>query len=338
MSVAVGTSGSGMGAGSLDRFPDRRKARSVRRLTVIVSLLAVSLSGILASTAAAAASEPLGKVTVEGEAGQKPTLKFDAPFSTGKTVHSVLVAGTGDKLAKGQKVTFDYVVVDGRTGKELATSFGSTQGTALLDKSQVTPGIVSGFLDANVGSRVLVAVAPKEGVAKGLAGSGVKKSDTLLFLIDVKTVRTPLDRAQGAAVTPASGLPTVQLDGSGKPTITVPGAGVAAPAGLVVQPLVTGTGPVVTAGQTITVHYTGVIYGSGKQFDSSWDRGTPIDFAIGTGKVIAGWDEGIVGQTVGSQVLLVVPPDKGYGTNGNSSAGISGTDSLVFVVDILDAY
>ena len=96
---------------------------------------------------------------------------------------------------------------------------------------------------------MLVAVAPKEGVAKGLASSGVKKSDTLLFLIDVKTVRTPLDRAQGAAVTPASGLPTVQLDGTGKPTITVPGAGVAAPAGLVVQPLVTGTGPVVTAGR-----------------------------------------------------------------------------------------
>jgi len=309
----------------------------VRRLAVIVSLLAVASSGILA-TSAGAATGPLDKVTVEGETGEKPTLQFDAPFSTGKTVHSVLVAGTGDKLAKGQKVTFDYVVVDGRTGKELATSFGGAPGSAVLDKAQVTPGIVSGFLDANIGSRVLVAVAPKDGVAKGLASSGVKKSDTLLFLIDVKTVRTPLARAQGEAVTPASGLPTVQLDGTGKPTITVPGAGVAAPTNLVVQPLVTGTGPVVTTGQTITVHYTGVIFGTGKQFDSSWDRGTPIDFAIGTGKVIKGWDEGIVGLTVGSQVLLVVPPDKGYGSSGNTSAGISGTDALVFVVDILDAY
>jgi len=196
---------------------------------------------------------------------------------------------------------------------------------------------VSGFLDANIGSRVLVAVAPKDGVAKGLASSGVKKSDTLLFLIDVKTVRTPLARAQGEAVTPASGLPTVQLDGTGKPTITVPGAGVAAPTNLVVQPLVTGTGPVVTTGQTITVHYTGVIFGTGKQFDSSWDRGTPIDFAIGTGKVIKGWDEGIVGLTVGSQVLLVVPPDKGYGADGQPQAGIKGTDTMVFVVDILGA-
>ena len=81
-----------------------------------------------------------------------------------------------------------------------------------------------------------------------------------------------------------------------------------------------------------------MIYRTGKQFDSSWDRGAPADFAIGTGKVIPGWDAGLVGQTVGSQVLLVVPPDQGYGASGNSQAGISGTDTLVFVVDILDAY
>ena len=68
------------------------------------------------------------------------------------------------------------------------------------------------------------------------------------------------------------------------------------------------------------------------------DRGTPIEVAIGTGAVIAGWDEGLVGQTVGSQILLVVPPDKGYGTTGSSDGGIKGTDTLVFVVDILDAY
>ena len=111
----------------------------------------------------------------------------------------------------------------------------------------------------------------------------------------------------------------------------------APPDTLVVQPLITGTGPVVTAGQTITVHYTGVIWDSGKKFDSSWDGGAPVDFAIGEGQVIAGWDQGLVGQTVGSQVLLVIPPALGYGESGQPDAGISGTDTLVFVVDILDA-
>ena len=105
-----------------------------------------------------------------------------------------------------------------------------------------------------------------------------------------------------------------------------------------VQPLIKGDGPVVESGQTVRVHYTGIVYATGKQFDSSWDRGDPADFVIGQGKVIPGWDKGLVGQTVGSQVLLVIPPADGYGTSGNSQAGISGTDTLVFVVDILDAY
>ena len=81
-----------------------------------------------------------------------------------------------------------------------------------------------------------------------------------------------------------------------------------------------------------------MIWAGGKQFDSSWDRGQPASFPIGTDKVLPGWDEGLVGQTVGSQVLLVVPPDKGYGSAGEPNAGISGTDTLVFVIDILDAF
>ena len=85
------------------------------------------------------------------------------------------------------------------------------------------------------------------------------------------------------------------------------------------------------------VHYVALDLAGGKQFDSSWDRGQSASFPIGTGKVLPGWDEGLVGQAVGSQVLLVVPPDKGYGSAGEPEAGITGTDTLVFVVDILDA-
>ena len=66
-------------------------------------------------------------------------------------------------------------------------------------------------------------------------------------------------------------------------------------------------------------------------------RGAPAQFPIGAGQVIAGWDQGLVGKTVGSQLLMVIPPDQGYGAAGNAQAGIKGTDTLVFVVDILDA-
>ncbi len=96
---------------------------------------------------------------------------------------------------------------------------------------------------------------------------------------------------------PVDGLPTVKLAANGTPTITVPKTD--APTTLVVQPLITGTGPVVQSGQTITVHYTGEVWSTGKTFDSSWKRGETASFPIGQGSVIAGWDEGLVGQTVG---------------------------------------
>jgi peptidylprolyl isomerase len=197
---------------------------------------------------------------------------------------------------------------------------------------------VNGLLGSKVGGRELLALAPKEGVTAGLTSQGVKKNDTLLLVVDVKDAQKPekpLKRAKGTAVPAVAGLPTVKLASNGKPTITVPQT--APPTTLVAQPLIKGAGSVVKAGQTILVQYTGVIWKSGKKFDSSWDRGKPTSFPIGVSQVISGWDEGLVGQTVGSQVLLVVPPDKGYGAQGQPSAGISGTDALVFVVDILQA-
>jgi peptidylprolyl isomerase len=309
----------------------------VRRLGVTLAIIAIALVGT--TTMAAAADVPLSKVIVTGAADAKPKVKFAKPFALAATDHRVISAGTGDKLTKGARITFDYVVIDGRTGAELGTSFGGTPVPTVLDNTQTAKGLVTSLVGSTVGSRVLIGLGPKEGLAANAKSQGaknVKKDDTLLFVVDVKSVRTPLERATGEAVVPADGLPTVTLGAKGKPTIKVPSD--PAPAQLIVQPLIKGTGAAVTSGQTITAHYTGIVYGTGKQFDSSWDRGAPADFAIGTGAVIPGWDAGLVGQSVGSQVLLVVPPDQGYGASGNSQAGISGTDTLVFVVDILDAY
>jgi peptidylprolyl isomerase len=315
----------------------------VRRLATLLSIVTLALAGTAAavSAPAGAATTPptaLAKVKVVGAVGQAPTLKFAKPFAVKTSVHQVAIPGTGAVLTTGQHVTFNYVLVDGRTGKSVETSFGTGKKPASLSlDTKTTPSpFVKGLVGATIGSRVVVAIAPKDGIAKNLKAPGVKQNDTLLFVLDVMSASTPLARATGEPVTPAAGLPAVTLDAAtGKPSIKVPTA--TAPTQLVVQPLIKGAGPVVAAGQTITVHYTGVIWASGKQFDSSWDRGAAASFSIGTGGVIKGWDTGLVGQTVGSQILLVIPPDQGYGTSGQSSAGISGTDTLVFVVDILDA-
>src|SRR6266568_2147122 len=94
------------------------------------------------------------------------------------------------------------------------------------------------------------------------------------------------------------------------------------------------------SGQPVVVQYVGAIWKTGKVFDSSWKRHQPFGFTIGAtpGQVIPGWDQGLVGQPVGSRVLLSVPPADGYGKTGNTQAGIKGTDTLVFVVDILGTF
>ncbi|MBM7824812.1 peptidylprolyl isomerase [Arcanobacterium pluranimalium] len=130
-------------------------------------------------------------------------------------------------------------------------------------------------------------------------------------------------------------LPSVSGSFGETPELTFP-ADVEAPKGLRVEVLEQGNGPVVMAGQEIEVNYHGQIW-NGDIFDSSYFRGEPTRFPIGVGMVIQGWDQAIVGKQVGSRLLISVPPVKGYGKNGNPRAGISGTDVLVFVVDILGA-
>jgi len=105
---------------------------------------------------------------------------------------------------------------------------------------------------------------------------------------------------------------------------------------LTVTPLIKGTGPAVQKGQNITTNYVGVFYKDGKEFDSSWSSGQPATFPIGVGQVIPGWDQGLVGVTVGSRVQLDIPGELGYG-NDPAAAGGRPTGPLRFVVDVLAA-
>jgi len=315
----------------------RRTPRALICCLAVLAALAASCGGSGGSGGSTSESS-LDTVSIAGDFGQSPSVTFQQPFSRTETTSRLISEGDGEVLAEGATAVIDYSMVNGRDGTQFETSFGSSPASVVLDADKMLPGLVKGLIGVKVGSRALIGLAPDDAFkqAGGVESAGVKPDDTVLLVVDVKEVRHPLTRATGTPVTPAAGLPTVTLDGDGKPTVTVPDA--APPNALVVQPLIQGTGPAVAAGQTVSVHYTGLIWAGGKQFDSSWDRGQPASFPIGTGKVPPGWDEGLVGQTVGSQVLLVLPPDKGYGSAGDSSAGISGTDTLVFVVDILDAF
>ncbi len=117
-----------------------------------------------------------------------------------------------------------------------------------------------------------------------------------------------------------------------KPEISIPDG--AAPTGLVVEDLTVGTGPEATSGHRVDVHYVGVSWSTGQQFDASWDRRSTFDFKLGGGEVIAGWDQGVAGMKVGGRRRLTIPPDLGYGPKGAGGV-IKANETLVFVVDLV---
>jgi len=117
-----------------------------------------------------------------------------------------------------------------------------------------------------------------------------------------------------------------------RPEVDFPGG--APPVDLVVTELIEGEGDEAVAGRTAVVHYVGVAFSTGEEFDASWNRGEPFAFQLGAGQVIAGWDRGVAGMKVGGRRHLVIPPDLGYGDHGAGRV-IAPGESLIFVVDLL---
>ena len=119
-----------------------------------------------------------------------------------------------------------------------------------------------------------------------------------------------------------------------KPEVDFPGG--EPPAELEITEVWEGDGAVAKAGDTVQVHYVGVAYSTGEEFDASWSRGDPLRFRLGTGQVIAGWDQGVQGMRVGGRRQLVIPPHLAYGDRGAGRA-IAPGETLIFVCDLVSA-
>tara|TARA_B100001939_G_scaffold45069_1_gene34733 strand:+ start:1464 stop:2399 length:936 start_codon:yes stop_codon:yes gene_type:complete len=131
--------------------------------------------------------------------------------------------------------------------------------------------------------------------------------------------------------TPAGDVDNADL--SVKPLVTIPPS--SPPTELLIEDLVVGSGSLVGVGDFLIMDYVGVSYSTGLQFDASWDRGSPFPFELGAGRVIQGWDQGIVGMSVGGRRSLTIPPELAYGENGSGSGSIGPNETLVFVVDLI---
>jgi peptidylprolyl isomerase len=278
-------------------------------------------------------------VGVTGAFGTSPTVKITA--STKPTASEVAVdsKGSGAVVKAGDLVVaHDY----GRTWTN-ATAFqndftGAPPDTLPVGTNQISlRGLDAALVGIPVGSRVTIVVPPSEAFAAGATlPTGVTATDTLVFVFDVVASYPSNASANGTATTVTDAtLPKVSTS-AGKPLITIPKA--TAPAKLEVATILQGTGAAIQPGDEVVSQYVGQIWDSGTEFDSSWSRNDPAAFVVGANQLIPGWDKGLVGVKAGSRVLLVIPPADGYGSAGQTSAGIKGTDTLVFVIDILGTY
>lgn len=311
------------------------KTSTARRLVALGLGAALVLTGCssgdeeetTSKPAAEATSSPedleiLQSIKVNGDLGEAPELEFDTPLSVTDTAALVIDEGDGDEIDESQTISFHSVTYSGATGEiqDGLNTFGQEPESLPLDPQQVAPALLDILVGEKVGTRFL------------FANPYLEEENTLILaieVVDTKETPKPLDKAAGEEVTPEDGLPTVTLDDSGKPSIEIP-EGYEEPDDMIVQPLIEGEGEVVEPTQAITAHYTGWKL-DGTVFDSSWERGEPTTFPL-TG-VIKGWTDGLSGQTVGSQVLLVIPPKLAYGDSENELKD----DTLIFVVDILAA-
>jgi FKBP-type peptidyl-prolyl cis-trans isomerase len=282
--------------------------------------------------------------TVTGGFGETAEITLPSGKPSTKFVADVLEEGDGPAVTDGQLIVANYTAMlwaakpkggDQSTDPLFDTIATNAPEPFTLAQDKALPGMIKGLVDAKVGSRMLLVIPPADGFGEeGRTDIGVGPDDTLVFVFDVLDAFEDDQAAEGTAVEPDPALPTV-AEGDDGPTATIPAT--AAPTELLSQVLVQGEGDVVESGQLLVVQYRGQLWKDGSEFDSSWSGDSATAFPIGTGGVIPGWDKTLVGQTVGSRVLLVVPPAEGYGEAGNPPT-IAGDDTLVFIVDILGAY
>lgn len=322
-------------------MPSHPTHRTERGLVRRASALLVT-AGLLLVTLSACSSGPNGNcsapvtsgaasklITVHGNFGTKPTVTFPTPLKTDTTQRSDLIVGDGVPLHANQEALLDVSIYDGTTGKIVQqTNYDKSHPAAIVLGGQIPPGLAKGLQCVTVGSRVAIAISP-QGAAAGNTGS-----DSYVAVVDVH--KAFLMRANGTPQPSGIGFPSVVLAPDGTPGITVPK--IDPPKKLRTEVLKRGDGATVKRGDHVVVNYTGVLWKERTVFDSSWSKHQPATLVAddGTktqGGVVPGFADAMIGQKVGSQVVAIIPPDKGYGAQG--SGQIPANATLVFVIDIL---
>ncbi|WP_344061332.1 FKBP-type peptidyl-prolyl cis-trans isomerase [Microbacterium pumilum] len=265
--------------------------------------------------AVAAPGEASDAVTVDGDVGAPATVTFESPLDVTAIQSTVVTEGEGDPVVAGDLVSYALSAFNGDTGAELG-SFGYADSPVL--PQQISPESPLGQIlgCATPGTRVVATFPATEG------------GTSEVYVVDL--LRVVPNAAWGEPEEPVAGMPTVELADDGAPTVTLPDGDM--PTEFSKATLKKGDGPVVAEGDGVLVQYHGVSWNSGEVFDESWG-GQPFSFTAGSG-VVQGFTDAVVGETVGSQVIAVLPPSVAYGEGDINDNDLTG-QTLVFVIDIL---
>ncbi|MFJ6680028.1 FKBP-type peptidyl-prolyl cis-trans isomerase [Microbacterium sp. NPDC091382] len=269
-----------------------------------------------------AAAAPSGSasesVKVDGDAGKPSKATFTTPLEPKELEVTVLDEGKGKAVKPGEFVSYAMTAYNAKTGDELAT-VGYKPGEFL--PSQLSADSVLGqvFGCGKIGERVVAAFPATD------------KAQAEVYVLDL--LGTVPTAAWGEPQEAPAGFPKVELAPTGAPKVTIP-KGEEPPTETELAVLKKGDGYTVKKGDYALIQYTGVRWSNGATFDSTWDKGTPI--AYPTTQYVEGFQKALEGQTVGSQVLVVIPPAEGYGEGKINETDLKG-ETIVFVVDILGA-
>lgn len=270
----------------------------------------------------------MDNISISGSYGSKPTIDFKAPLANKIIETKIIKEGSGPVIVGKQYVRFDYTILNGTTKESLGQStYDSTGGEAQFLVPDTTVDICHALTGVKEGSRVAVLIPA--GTATSDDTDQLKKTDAVLFVIDIHKVYLQTTSTDVRATD--SGMPTVVFAPDGTPGVTMPKT--AAPTELKLNTLLDGSGDPVKLGDTVTLNYSGFLWESGDVFDSSWTNGKPEQFQITEGGLIEGFVKALVGAKLGSKLVVVIPPELGYGAQGNNT--IPGNATLVFVIEVL---
>ncbi len=278
-------------------------------------LIAVAAAVLLLVAGCAGGGSGSPEVHVGGDPGALPTVQFQMPLAVTAPSSTVVWAGTGSTLTDGKPVLIDYLLENASTGAVVAESYSSSPKAYLLTKESLGADLFDALRGQRVGARIV-----QESPASAAGGM----TFPTVIVMDVLATR-----AEGDPVPTRPGMPAVALAADGAPTITPTTS--APPTDLTVAPLIKGTGDQVPSDAEVTLQYTEVDWSTGAVVDSTWTTGMPVSFSLAG---LGAWSQGLVEQTVGSQVMVVVPPS--FGLGGPTGSELQNA-TLVFVVDILAA-